>query len=151
MPVPVGTTLERKAEGDVVYFLISGPMRPTPNRTPEQGPSEPEPIFQVAVSIAGRTTPALLESFVDSLRRVQNQGADTELGQMEPARTDSVGGRSACQLEPPCGDCAAHEIYVADRGRVVVFSYAFGIHLSGIPAEQSPIIRRVLNAVRWAP
>lgn len=55
MPVPAGTTLTRSPEGGVSYG-ISGPLRPSPERTPEQGTKEPEPIFQVNVSVAGRAT-----------------------------------------------------------------------------------------------
>ena len=149
MPVPAGTTVERKAEGGVVYYDISGPLSPTPSRTPDQGPSEPQPIFQISVSVAGHASPASLDAFVDSLRRASNADADAGIGLMEPASAYDVGGRRALLLQPPCGDCAAEEVYVGDRGRVMLFGYSFGIHLSGTPAEQRPIMRRILDGIRW--
>jgi len=149
MPVPVGTTLERKTESGTVCYVISGPKRPTPNRTPDQGPSEPEPIFQMSVLLAGQASAASLDSFVDSLRRADNKTADSELGQTEPATVDRVGDRRALLLELPCGDCAAEDRYVAGRRNVVLFRNAYGIHLAGTPAEQRRILRRILDGVQW--
>ena len=149
MPVPVGTTLERKAESGTVYYVIAGPKRPTPSRTPDQGPSEPEPIFEISVLLVGQAPVASLDSFVDSLRRADNKTADSELGQTEPATVDRVGDRRALLLEPPCGDCAAEDRYVAGRRNVVLFRSAYGIHLAGTPAEQRPILRRILDGVQW--
>lgn len=150
VPVPRGTTLERQQPtGAPVYYAILGPKRPTPERTPDQGPSGPEPTFEVNVSIVTRNLAGTLDRWVDSLRRAQNKDADPVLGQIDTAETDNVGRRRALRLRPFCGDCDPAEIYVASNRRVISFSFATGIHLAGTSTDQRTATRRVLDSIRW--
>ncbi len=85
-------------------------------------------------------------AFVDSIRRFRNESLNPDW-RMAPASLLRVSRYSALELRPDCGDCDAHEVYIALPQTRLVFSFSLEQGLPYTYNQQDRLYRLILNTV----
>ena len=85
-------------------------------------------------------------AFVDSIRRSRNASLNPDW-RMAPASALQVSHYSALELRPDCGDCDAHEIYVALPQTRLVFSFSLEQGLKYTYTQQERLYRLILTTL----
>ena len=139
LQVPAGTVATRDSLGSAGFqaTMLSGPLRSTPERTPDQGPSRPQPTFQLRLSETPLPAGVTPVEWVKRLCAQRNRTLASE-AKLDEVTTDSVIA-GALRLLPYCGDCEAVELYMPVQTRLVAMATSSA---STSPAPRSSRIER---------
>ena len=102
--------------------------------------------LRVAVARLPTGPASQLVQFVDSIRRSRNESLNPDW-RMVPASPLLVSHFPALELRPDCGDCEAHEVYVALPRTRLAFSFSLEQGLPYTYKQQEQLYRLILTTL----
>lgn len=140
----------RSHPNDYPGTMISGPRIHVPV-DPERGPSD-GPAWMLHVASFANPGTRSTEAWVDSIRDANAEMIDDDsLVAIPPPDTVSFGTVRALHLQPFCGDCEPHELYLASPRRRVILSYIGDASIPGDREAQRRVYAAIVSTFQWAP